>query len=378
MKDNKNQSNNDLFFPNKKAMIEIQFNWIFILIVGVLILLFFIGLTNWYKENEMRENANDVKFMLQTVMTGASINTRTASEIEIPRIEMEFFCDSDECGREGCSSEFSFSKTGISQDTSMDIVFSPKKIESDFMYVWSLDWNVPFKTTNFLYLSSPAIKYYLVYDKDDVTGKSKKLAEDVFSKMSENTFIKIKLIEDAEFVNVKYNNEYLVRLIRFYEGTNSPISASSSMLKEKKWDVVYITGDEISGTVQYSKWNEINEQNREMDANKKTDYVGLPSLIGAIFAEDYDHYLCNMKKAFTKFKTVNEIYSIRSKKLSNTYVGDNLCEFYYGASLQSHFAGIEISLSDLNSVNLGLLLTSIDGIESINIDTVLKSCPRIY
>ncbi|MBT3408895.1 hypothetical protein HN415_09530 [Candidatus Woesearchaeota archaeon] len=377
----KNQNSKTFLHFNKKSMIEIQFNWIFILIVGVLILLFFIGLTNWYKENEMRENSNNVKFMLQTVMTGASINSRTASPIEIPKIEIDFNCDPNECGREGCSSEFTFSKTGVSQDTSMDIIFSPKKIESDFMYVWSLDWNEPYKVSNFLYLSSPALKYYLVYK--DGYPNSKKLAEKVFSKMSDNTLIKMKLIEDDEFEHIKYNNEYLVRLIRFYEGPgeNFGIDASPSMLKEKKWDVVYITGDEESGTIHYSRWSLTDNKNREKDPNKKTDYVGLSSLIGAIFTEDYDTYLCNMKKAYTKFKTVNEIYSIRSEKLLNTYIGDNKCEFLYGASLQTSFTNIENSLSNVNDIDnsdINVLLNSIEEIKSSNSDTVMKTCPRIY
>ena len=67
--------------PKKKAMIEVQFNWIFILIAGIIILVFFIGFASWHKDNVERRIAADVLVKIRTILINSELNSRAASEL---------------------------------------------------------------------------------------------------------------------------------------------------------------------------------------------------------------------------------------------------------------------------------------------------------
>jgi len=200
----------------KNAIVEVQFNWIFVLGVGVLILLFFIGITQWYRGNEERKVANEVLNSLQAILTGAQVAHDTAKPIEIPRVGLSFECDADECSSYGCASSFEFEGTGVSKDTTMDIIFTQEYIKSNFLHAWTLEWSMPYKVTNFFFLSSPAVKYYLVY-KDP----NKKLAEKVARRLSDNELLEFQLIEANEVRYQEYNNEYLARFVMFFFAWNN-------------------------------------------------------------------------------------------------------------------------------------------------------------
>jgi len=355
----------------KKAMIEVQFNWIFILIVGVIILMFFVSLTYWYKGNKDKELAGDVMSKIQAIMTGAGVNPRTATEIEIPRIELRFTCDTD-CNNYGCPSNFQFEDTGIPKSTEMDILFTQNIIKSEFIHAWTQEWNMPYKVANFLYFSSPSVRYYLVYD--TAYAGSEELAKDVERKLKENKFLIPKLLTGSQVGTVEYNNEYLLRFIIFYEPTGV-VPVSDSVQDSKNWDVLYVSGDENSGVVKYSTRA---GNNMAPDPNKVYEYMGMPSLLGAIYSEDFGFYKCNMKKAYLKLRTVNEIYKLKSQDLYNHYAGDNLCEFYYDIELINQFDQIETASADLDNVQIAQLSQAISRIDEINVQARLKSCTRIY
>jgi hypothetical protein len=364
---------------SRRGVVEVQFNWIFILIVGVVILIFFVGLSRWYQDNEERQTASELMTKLQTIMTGAQVSDSTASKIDVPRMELEFYCDPGECNDEGCSSSFRFSGTDIERSTSMEITFSPNSIESDFIYTWSLEWNAPYKVSNFLYLTSPSVKYILVYSSSE--PDSKKLAKQVHSRMSENKFISLKLVDadsTAEGLDkIQYNHEYLIRFVMFYVPTGV-ISMSPSM-KDGKWDVIYVFGDSDKGVIKFPK---LVGTNYEPDDSKAYPYVGIPSLIGAVYSEDFEHYACNMKKAFIRLRSVNDVYKVRTEMLHSKYLGDKRCEYYYDSAVTASFEEIagEVSLLDFPDTAKFLADFSASGtsIKNANSGTIIKTCPRIY
>ncbi len=362
----------------KKAMIEVQFNWIFIVIAGIVILMFFIGIASWYKQNQDRKIASDVLTELKTIIIGAEVSSRSASELNVPRIELKFTCDPGECGAYGCASTMVFEGTGINAETPMDIIFSPDTVTSDFIYAWSLDWNMPYKVTNFLYITSPEVKYVLVY-KDD-NGPSKALANTVYRKMIENEYIKknINITSEDKVGDIQYNNEYLVRFVWFYQPSGL-ISFSDSMKKGKR-DAILISGDEKKGMVSFGTLS--GNSFTFGDPDSQYPYLGLPSLIGAIFSENFGSYECNMKKALLRLRSVNQVYMGRTSELYSSFSGDMRCEYYYDTEVQGSFSEINDSIQSLDSGSLtgamGQIVSAAGDIETMNSNTELKSCPRIY
>lgn len=368
----------------KRGVIEVQFNWIFILIVGIMILLFFIGLTNWYKGNEEKKIASKVMTDVQNIIVAASTNSNTASKITVPDILMRFYCDADECSDVGCTSSFEFEGTGVYRDLALDIIFSPDIIESEIVNAWALEWNTPYKVSNFLYFSNPQISYYLVYDDNNdpahqaALDRARNLANEVKNKMDENVHVNTELVKKSQIGTVKYNNEYLVRFVFFQPiGT---LSLDSTIKDSGKYDAIFVTGDSDKGNVKFSKKS---GTTLEPDDTKKYQYIGVESLIGAVFSETYENYKCNMRKALLRLKTVNQIYKQKTLDLALLYSGTDVCRFFYDDA-DPHFDSIDLAIADAISTGdftddkLDDLALAMDGIKEANDNADIKSCQKIY
>ena len=145
-----------------KSQISIQITWIFVLIAGALILVFFIGLV--YKQKTISETKNVaiIASKLETIFAGARISTGSTQLIQIPESELNFLC------QDGYSE---FSIGGVPREFPIEAVFSPEVIEGTEIISLALDFEIPFRAGQILYLSSPKIKYVLVFDPGNQLGE---------------------------------------------------------------------------------------------------------------------------------------------------------------------------------------------------------------
>ena len=65
----------------KRAAIEVQFNWIFILIIGGIILMFFFGIVKSQKTVSEKKISGTVRRDMRAILTGSGISAGTASLI---------------------------------------------------------------------------------------------------------------------------------------------------------------------------------------------------------------------------------------------------------------------------------------------------------
>lgn len=367
--------------PTKKAQLEVQFNWIFIFIVGTIILLFFFAVGKSYMHNSDIKLAGKVMYDLDSIMKGATSSTKSALMVEIPKLELGFTCFPD-CSDEGCSSDFSIADTGANKPTPFNVVFSPAKIESDYLITWSLDWNIPFKVTNFLYLTSPDIKYVLVYKEQ--LPESKAIADKIYALFQDNEFINVELKEEQDLSEMQDEGNKNVRFVFFYKFGNSQddapkinedvINADFDVVIAEPFtdtsfegNLVFLSKDEVLGGFQYSML-------------KRYGYYGKEALVGAIFSENAEFYECNMKKAFSHYNRILDAYKRRAGYLS-FYVTDNPkfqhCSAVYEELVTMQSKPIEyVGLFDAQS--LYAIKNVAQVAESINQNTILSSCPRLY
>src|SRR3989338_6564442 len=144
----------------KKGVIEVQFNWVFIIIIGAVILAFFVSMSMKQKGASEEKLSITIAEHMKTILTSAEVTERSVNLITVPNKDITY-----ECGTGfSVSSMASFNPK---------IIFapSPLKSQSQKLITWSLDWNVPFRVTNFLYLTSPDILYILVHDFGNVDEK---------------------------------------------------------------------------------------------------------------------------------------------------------------------------------------------------------------
>ena len=351
---------------SKRGQVDVQFHWVFILIIGAIILSFFVGLSVWYKDNQEQKITADIVTSLDSVLDTAKQSPKTARTTTIPDITLSFSCSADDCNDYGCVSDFSGG--GISQPTETEVLFTLSDLSGSELISWALEWQLPYKITNFLYLTTDRVRYVFVYDEDH-----KELATAVMSLLSENDYVTketIKIEQASDFTLTDKNDDY-VRIVAFLNEDTLSESSISAVLGENSasditWDILYIEGTEDSGTIHFS----------DGDAS----YLGLPLLLGAVFSADKDFYRCNVHKAALQGKIVSSVYFERTLALSDVFSTSsdkNYCSYYYGDDVQTAIENIKEGVADI----LDTPNTLSDPIQLLidnNKYAVIKNCPRVY
>ena len=300
----------------KRGVIEIQFNWIFVLIVGGLIILFFLGVVRTQKKVAETKISATISTDLRAILSGVEVSTQTASLIDIPKTEIEFDCEGYRVGGIG----------GMRPIAS----FSPNLIKSNKLMSWAVPWSVPYRVMNLVYLTSPDVRYIIVDDSGAVGDDS--LADKLYSTLPQDLVVEDgqeRLLMNKEIildgVDPGDKNNYKVRYV-FFKNNPSMIPNIPSYFDKLRGDVTAIEiGPIPAGSLEgYGKIIFYKQESGAFDFAKSDEtestiyYFGKPSLIAAIFAEDVDSYTCNMQRAFKKLWFITKIYLDRTNALKNS------------------------------------------------------------
>ena len=130
-----------------RAQLEIQFNWIFVLIAGGVILIMFFGVTRSLQQGSEAQVQVDVSSDLRTTLVGVKVG-RSSTTIPVPPVGLTLDCDG--------------LKVGTTQGLLLGPTFGPRRLRGTSIMAWSHDWDIPMRVENFLYLSSPQVKYIFI------------------------------------------------------------------------------------------------------------------------------------------------------------------------------------------------------------------------
>ncbi|MEK6809310.1 MAG: hypothetical protein AABY40_01420, partial [Nanoarchaeota archaeon] len=146
-------------FPQgKKAQMEVTFNWVYILIAGTVILLFFVGLVTRQKTISEERLSGEVVDVMSSILVGAGVSEKTKNFIDASGLAdytLYFQCV------DGVS-EFGIKDQPARTQNSIDPLFAPKEIMSSRIVTWSLPYAMPFKVMDFLFVIPSTIKYYIM------------------------------------------------------------------------------------------------------------------------------------------------------------------------------------------------------------------------
>ena len=358
----------------KKGVIEVQFNWIFVLITGAVILFFFFSIVKMQKQFSTIKVSSSVKTDLKTILVGARASTETASLIDLSNTEIEYDCDGYHIGD--------------LEPISPEVGFSPSLIKGFDLMLWSLDWSVPFRATNFLYFTSPAVRYIIV--DDDIASYS--FAEQLNESLPPAKIIKNdeeKILMRKELISgpleIEDENNYKVKFIFINSLPSDTALTNLQGMKNEDVSAINIspkTQDIFEhGELQFyikndNNWNLVNS----------SYYIGKASLIAAIFAEDFERYNCNMQHAFEKLEFITTIYLNRTLILMDSYSAyNNPCKnYYYSAKTpleninsKSYLLSKDFSYPSSESFVLSLK-DDIPNLKKKNQNLIKYSCPEIY
>jgi hypothetical protein len=291
----------------KKGQIQVTFNWVYILIAGAVILLFFIGLVVKQKAVSEENLATDVVRVMKSIFTGAGVSEKTKNFVDISGLAdytLYFNCE------EGAT-DFGIKDRGKPSQNTIDPIFAPLEIKDTQLVLWSLPYKMPFKVIDFTFVTALKTKYYFLGNNDFI---------DEFIN-STHGFGNINRIDDPSEIDPQRN--YQFRIIDFSGAgfISQGIPENLKRIDDDKVTAITFTG---SNQVDYyqkfgSTWKKLNKEpvrvvsiSGERDAAK----------YAIIFSGNADTYKCNMQKAFTRLRYVLDVYSSKLEELELFYGSD--------------------------------------------------------
>ncbi|PIZ51459.1 hypothetical protein COY27_03650 [Candidatus Woesearchaeota archaeon CG_4_10_14_0_2_um_filter_33_13] len=321
----------------KKAQIAVTFNWVYILIAGAVILLFFIGIVVKQKSISEENLATDVVRVMESIFTGAGVSEKTKNFVDISGLAdyTLFF---------GCSegvTEYGISGKGKPVQNNIDPIFAPLELKDTVLVLWSLPYKLPFKVIDFTFVSSRKSKIYLM-------GNTPFINEFI---NATSGFDNIEKINDVSEIDPARN--YQFKIVDFSGGQfiSQGIPSALSDVDDNKVTAVVFTGQD---QVDYY------QKEGQMWKKKNKLPVRIISLGGerdsarfaTIFAGDDKTYVCSMGKAFLRLRYLLEVYQSKLTEMKEFYETDPQLmagDCYNYISDQGYEVNVESSLRSLKN-----------------------------
>lgn len=348
----------------RKKGIELQFHWIFVLIAGGLILAFFFSVAQKQRAISTEKLSLTLSSEVEGIFTGAILAKGTVQTLPLPSQGLAFECS------EGCDCAFRIGRA--SRPFGDKVMFAPSLLKEQDLVVWALDWKLPYRITNFLFITNPTIKYYVVYNEADSISKS--LKNELVNTLPEK--IDASFITLGEATSLRHEGYAHTKFV--FLNTNL-ITLDDSF---KKAEVSAVKIDPQAVYFYYKKPRETS-----FEAEGVQSYAGVPSLLAALFASDINMYACGLKNAFKKLSYVSELYIKRAEELdeqlqAKTFVeGEEIKVCNYGPiiSLLEQQRGLATKLAiNLDPRSIAELAALTPQLETQNRALVQQSCPELF
>ncbi|MBI2134988.1 hypothetical protein HYU09_03280 [Candidatus Woesearchaeota archaeon] len=338
----------------KRGVIEFQFNWLFVLIIGAVILIMFSGII--IRQKNISETSKNVMLLnnLDAVFSGSESSKGTVNIVKIPETRMEFRCNRYSVGR-------------LSKQLDVMNVFPPSVLEGSSLISMTLDFSMPYRIANLVYLTSPQYRYIFVGSDN---------AAEIESMMPNETFSEA----FSTIGQVRYDGERKSRLVFFddfiNDGSSLPLNLNDyARLQDNDITALNVRGSLESGTIEFFR----KQQDRFVKIGE-SGYIGRESLLGAVFSDNPEIYSCVMGNVFEKTGIVTRIYRGKIERIRDAYSGSNercsaLIESVY--SLENIDQILSAS-SSFSQSNVNKMIAASKSLQSQNKQAQLQSCAVIY
>lgn len=349
----------------KKGVIEVGFAWIFILIAGALILGLFtyIGVT----QSSFFMDLFSAKLLkdLNTIFVGTEISRDTAATFEIPKTKLAFDCNSYSIG-------------SVSFPLGDRFIFAPSEIESPEIVAWSKSWNLGFRVANFLYLTSPYTKYYVVYDSN--VDDSEVFANDIMNDLP--TILDKEMFDINVAGDKRIENRHYERIIVLMFGSFDVSGLDLGRYDpddfreydEDEITFIYVKSPAYQGGVKDSNFvaDLIFRNKNQLIIAGPMEIIDKSALYAAFISGNPDIFECKYERAFTKAQFVTRLYSERAKKLKGPG-----CDNSYEIEAPGVYTKM---MNDLGAVPVSRddIIEDVIRLDALNNFLEQKSCPLMY
>lgn len=348
-----------------KKGIAIQFNWIFILVIGALILIFFFAIIN--KQRTFSEQSLDKETLeyFDNIISGTNIKIGTVENTSLGSFALELSPDFIKIA--GSTWE------GIPLRNR--IVFSPNLIKGDKLISYADYWSIPYKVDYFIYLTSNEVRYIII---DDVSTEEDRVYINQLLDLLPK-FITKEVLGHTSISTMQDKNNYKTRFI-FINFNPSGLSSFGELTKKDFSAINIITGDNTlntKGTIEFYK-----KANDKLVLDEASFYLKKETLLGAIYSENHDFYSKSLAKALAKLNVVSTIYKNNTESLKEYSNADfNLKSYGCPDTYDSILTNLQIILNNDKSITLASFTSIYNAnkeINGYNKELILSSCPILY
>lgn len=331
----------------KRGEIEIQFNWIFVLIVGALILGLFFTITQTIRKSSQESLDYDMLNYLGDIFSTAETSINTERSVSLAGRTLKLDCDF-----------YSLEDGEYEESIQTKVVFSPNRVENNAL-TFATYWNAPFMVSSFMFISSPTIEYILVGPADLTTALRNVLPEN----------LNAQIINSGDLGSYENHNNYKVRFVLIGGDPNS-IPNIDFGIKDNQVTAITINPSNPSvfpggfGEIEFFKKDGVG-----WNPQGNTQYLNEGLLLGAVYSEDIELYECNVEKSTKRLSLLSQHLSRRIQD-----IGDGVSGCVYSAPI-STLASIKNSAEsrDLDGISSAAIT-----LENQNQELQYQSCPVIY
>ena len=320
---------------NKKGFSAQLFKWIFVVVAGALLLIFFIRFA--FQQTEIFGQKGSVELIssLEDQLEAFSISEKSSKSISLGyNTDLEIDCER-------------IVNENLPKRTNL-IIFSPSKLSGKNVLAWTRSWEFPYQISNVFYLTNENSRYLLIYDKDSFEIVSNFNFPSSFNLQKTN-------LDNLNLDDLAANTKNLQSLnLIFFTKIKRP---TEILNKFKNLNLVEID----------LKSNEIKIFNK--DGTFTTSYfLEEAILFGAILGPE--NFNCIKDKALSKLSLVTEVYSQKANYLS-IKTSNQLCKAKYYE--------ITNTLNSFKTANSKKVLYDLkDKIKTQNKGLEKNACPSIY
>ena len=327
------------------------------MIIGGIILFFFIGVVAKQRGVSEQRLVNELIRDIDQYISGASVAPRGAASLPVPGYDIQFTCDHLQIKNQRSLLE-------------SRVVFAPDYVDKEDrqLIVWALPWEIPYDVTNFLYATGPGVRYVFVYEDDKYDDFYYNFVTDKINK------IKVPIKDAGRVLDFVDEGSYRTRIVML--GQMEPVQVPA-FAKNKDTSFVWIPFFDPreklpAGEVYFLQYNPTTEEFEPAESK----FVGVPSVIGAVFSSSLENYNCAMAKAFKNLHTVNTVFAKKVELLGASQV----CPAFYGEYDRNLLAEISAYTEYPGNWQLDLedLLSKVASLRQRNFLIESQSCPLIY
>ncbi|MBU0758710.1 MAG: hypothetical protein KKF44_11690 [Nanoarchaeota archaeon] len=346
---------------HKKGAVAIQFSWIFVILIGTVIIITTFSVYSAIKRSIDGKFSYTASNYIAETLSNVKKNEKYEYSFALHGLSIEVDSDEDFCNY------FSVKDSGLEGKSIEHMpLFSPNILkESVLTYAESIEF--PFKSNYVLYLTSPRVAYVFVTSGgDSVDMLANNLPTDINSEKK----------DDSEFF-VNYHN-YKVRFVS--EHDPEKIDMTVSRLPDR--DVTFMKVYPAEKKVEFYQKNGYDE-----DAFSDKKMTGIAyynndvTLIAILYSESAQSYSCNMKKVMDRLSIQSVVLARRLQLVTvglSLYCQDKL-SVYEDTLLQ--LDNLKTATENVLQID-SALLSSVDSIsQSIKNNNKLvieAGCPEIY